>query len=44
MWFRETIADMQVDDAREQANIAWLSKMEDRLNSRMHRAVEAAER
>jgi len=36
MWFRETIAGMQVGDAEAKANIAWLLKMEERLNNRLH--------
>lgn len=43
MWFRETIANMQVSDAKADAEIEWLGKMEERLNSRIHRAVEATQ-
>ena len=39
IWFRETLANMQVSDAKEAANIAWLMKMEERLNNRLHSGI-----
>jgi hypothetical protein len=37
MWFRETIAEMQVGDAQNETDIEWLMLMEERVNSRTHK-------
>jgi hypothetical protein len=36
MWFRETMAEMQVADAQTQTRVEYLMKMEERLNNRLH--------
>jgi hypothetical protein len=39
MWFRETLADIQVSDAKTETNIEWLMKIQDLTNERLHKAI-----
>ena len=36
MWFRESIEEMRESDSDMEARIAWLEKLEERMNDRLH--------
>ena len=36
MWFRDKLEDGAVADAKQDTNIAWMMKMEERVNGRIH--------
>ena len=40
IWFKETQEEVQKDIARVRTHVEWLSKMEERMNNRLHLGVQ----
>lgn len=39
MWFKETVTEMQINDAKAETDIKWLEKLQGITNERLHKSM-----